>query len=153
MTFFWAGGAPIAGSVRIRCCVSPVVMCCSSGSARRLVRSWIPARVVPRAHRLCKQEEHSATERACEYRSAIADESLAARVGIHVGDIDTRDNDISGVNVVIAARLLALAAPGEILLSSTAVQAATGATQHFEPRGQHHLKGVPGSWQVFAVKA
>lgn len=95
----------------------------------------------------------NAIRAAREYRSAIADEGLSARVGIHVGDIDTRDNDISGVNVVIAARILDLAAPGEILLSSTAVQAATGATQHFEPRGQHHLKGVPGSWQVFAVKA
>jgi len=94
---------------------------------------------------------HNALRAAQELRLALAEEGLSVRVGIHVGDIDRRGNDISGLGVVIAARILDLAGPGEILASSTAVQAATGAPHTFHPRGEHNLKGVTGSWRLFAL--
>jgi class 3 adenylate cyclase len=72
-------------------------------------------------------------------------------VGVHVGDVDRRGDDISGLAVVIATRLLGLAAPGEIVATSTAVQAATGYPHRFEPRGEHGLKGVSGTWSVSAL--
>ncbi len=93
----------------------------------------------------------SALRAAQELRAALLEQELEVRVGIHVGDIDRRGDDISGVGVVIAARILNLAAPGEILASSAAVSATTGEPIQFEPRGQHHLKGVPGTWPIFAA--
>jgi class 3 adenylate cyclase len=95
---------------------------------------------------------HNAIRAAQELRRALVEEGLSVRIGIHVGDIDRRGNDISGVGVVIAARILNLAGPGEILASSTAVQAATGEPHSFEPRGEHTLKGLTDStWQLFAL--
>jgi class 3 adenylate cyclase/pimeloyl-ACP methyl ester carboxylesterase len=90
---------------------------------------------------------------AQDLRSALREEQLEVRVGIHVGDLDHRGDDISGVGVVTAARIMNLGGPGEILASSTAVQAANGASLHFEPRGEHQLKGVAGAWYVFALTA
>src|SRR5262249_15266791 len=74
---------------------------------------------------------------ALELRAVLLEEDLEVRVGVHVGDVDRRGTDISGVGVVIAARILNLARPGEILASSTAVQAATGEPHSFESRGEH----------------
>jgi len=93
----------------------------------------------------------SALRAAQELREALREQELEVRVGIHVGDIDRRGEDISGVGVVIAARILSLASSGEILVSSAVVSATTGEAIQFEPRGEHHLKGVPGSWPIFAV--
>ena len=93
----------------------------------------------------------SALRAADDLRQALLEEDLDIRVGIHVGDVDRRGDDISGVGAVIAARILGLAAPGEILASSIAVGATTGAGMRFEPRGEHHLKGVPGVWPIFAA--
>ncbi len=90
---------------------------------------------------------------ARELRTALLEEDLEVRVGIHVGDIDRRGDDISGIGVVIAARLLGLATPGEILASSVAVGATTGEPITFVPRGEHNLKGVPGTWPLFTMTA
>jgi class 3 adenylate cyclase len=85
-----------------------------------------------------------------ELRTALRDEGLEVRVGIHVGDVDRRGDDISGIAAVIAARVLALAAPGEILVTS-AVVATMPEGGHFDARGEHQLKGVPGTWPLFAI--
>jgi class 3 adenylate cyclase len=95
---------------------------------------------------------HEAICAAQELRSSLVEERLSVRIAIHVGDIDRRGDDISGVGVAIGARVLNAAGPGEILASSTAVQAATGAPHEFEPRGEHELKGVSGRWQLFALR-
>jgi class 3 adenylate cyclase/pimeloyl-ACP methyl ester carboxylesterase len=95
----------------------------------------------------------NALRAAEDLRAALGDEGLAVRVGVHIGDVDRRGDDISGLAVVIATRLLALAAPGEIVATSTAVQAATGYPHRFESRGDHRLKGVSGEWAVFALAA
>ncbi len=93
----------------------------------------------------------SALGAARDLRSALRDEHLEVRVGIHVGDLDLRGDDISGVGVVTAARIMSLAGPGDILASSTAVEAANGSSHRFEPRGEHQLKGVAGTWCLLAL--
>jgi class 3 adenylate cyclase len=93
----------------------------------------------------------SAIRAAQDFRAAIREEDLEVRVGLHLGDIDQRGDDISGLAVNIAARIMHLAAPDEILASNAVRLVATDATVRFEARGQHSLKGVTEPWEVFAV--
>jgi class 3 adenylate cyclase len=93
----------------------------------------------------------SAVHAADELRAALRAEDLEIRIGLHVGDVDRRGDDVSGMAVVIAARLLGLAGPGEILASSAVVAATTGEPFAFDARGEHTLKGVPGTWPVDTV--
>jgi class 3 adenylate cyclase len=94
---------------------------------------------------------NSAVHAAEELRAALAKHDLVVRIGVHVGDIDMRGEDIAGLAVVTATRINRLARPGEILLSSIAVGAALGAPFQFEPRGQHELEGVPGTWDLLSL--
>jgi class 3 adenylate cyclase len=93
----------------------------------------------------------SALRAAQEMQAALSDEGLEVRVGVHVGDVDRRGVDISGLAVNIAARIVNIATSGEILVSSTVRQAAASAPLQFESRGEHSLKGVAGEWELFAV--
>ena len=76
---------------------------------------------------------------------------LDIRVGVHTGEVELRGDDISGMAVHIAARVEALARPGEVLVSRTVVDLMAGSRTEFADRGEHALKGVPGSWRLFAV--
>jgi class 3 adenylate cyclase len=93
----------------------------------------------------------SAIRAAQELRAALGNEGLGVRIGLHVGDVDRRGDDISGLAVNIAARIMHLAAPGEILVSRTATDLVVGSTIAFVDRGEHELKGVSGTWQLFGV--
>jgi class 3 adenylate cyclase len=74
------------------------------------------------------------------------------RVGIHTGEIEVMGNaDVGGIAVHIAARIMALADPGEVFVSSTVRELVVGSGIAFQPRGLHQLKGVPGNWQLFAA--
>ena len=74
------------------------------------------------------------------------------RVGIHTGEIEVMGNaDVGGIAVHIAARIMALAHPGEVFVSSTVRELVVGSGIAFQPRGLHQLKGVPGNWQLFAA--
>jgi class 3 adenylate cyclase/pimeloyl-ACP methyl ester carboxylesterase len=84
-------------------------------------------------------------------RTALHEEGLDVRVGIHAGDLERRDAHVSGIAVHIAARIMALAGPAEILTSETVRLVATGAGIRFEDRGRHELKGVSDPWQLHAV--
>ena len=84
-------------------------------------------------------------------RDAAAQMGMDIRVGLHTGQIALRGDDIAGMAVHIAARVEALASPGEVLASRTVVDLIVGSGIEFEDRGEHELKGVPGSWRVFAV--
>ena len=84
-------------------------------------------------------------------RDAAAQMGMEIRVGLHTGEIALRGDDIAGMAVHIAARVEALARPGEVLASRTVVDLIVGSGIEFEDRGEHELKGVPGSWKVFAV--
>ncbi len=53
----------------------------------------------------------------------------------------------------IGQRVQALAAPGEVLVSRTVTDLVAGSGLEFDERGEHELKGVPGQWQLYAVRA
>jgi class 3 adenylate cyclase len=59
---------------------------------------------------------------------------------------------VTGIAVHTGARVAALAAPGEVLVSSTVKDLVAGSGIEFEDRGTHELKGVPGDWRLFAVR-
>jgi class 3 adenylate cyclase/pimeloyl-ACP methyl ester carboxylesterase len=82
-------------------------------------------------------------------RRELAAEELVARIGIHVGDVDHRGDDISGLAVHIAARVMATAGAGEIFVTDSVVAATGGHGPHFEPQGARELKGVPGTWALY----
>jgi len=85
-------------------------------------------------------------------RDAAANQGMSVRAGLHTGEIELRDTDVTGIAVVIAQRISALAAPNEILASRTVVDLTAGAGLEFESRGEHQLKGVPGTWPTFAAQ-
>jgi pimeloyl-ACP methyl ester carboxylesterase len=74
------------------------------------------------------------------------------RAGLHTGEIEQRGDDLSGLAVHIGARVAALAGPGEVLVTSTVRDLVTGSGIEFDDRGRHELKGVPGEWEVLAVR-
>lgn len=77
---------------------------------------------------------------------------IELRTGLHTGECEIRGDDLGGLAVHIAARVGALAAPGEVLVSSTVRDLVVGSGIEFADRGEHELKGVPGSWRLFTVK-
>lgn len=76
---------------------------------------------------------------------------LAIRAGVHTGECEQRDEDLSGMAVHLAARLVDLAGPGDLLVSQTVRDLVVGSGIGFDDRGRHTLRGVPGSWNVLAV--
>jgi class 3 adenylate cyclase len=84
-------------------------------------------------------------------RNALAERGLVVRSGLHTGEIELRHDDVAGIAVHIASRVAALAGPGEILVSRTVVDLTAGSGITFDARGDRQLKGVPGTWPIFAV--
>ena len=72
---------------------------------------------------------------------------IEIRVGIHAGEVEVRggDDEVAGMAVHIGARVAALAGPSEVLVSSTVRDIVTGSRHRFADRGEHALKGVPGT--------
>lgn len=93
----------------------------------------------------------SAIRCASAIREAPAAAGLAVRVGLHCGEIEIIGDDIGGIAVHIAARVGALAGPGEVLVSRTVKDLVAGSGIAFESRGTHSLKGVPDHWEMLAV--
>lgn len=93
----------------------------------------------------------SAIDAARSLRGPLEDRGLAVRAGIHAGEVERIDNDITGIAVTIAARVMALAGPGEVLVSGAVPPLVTGSGLEFAARGEVALKGVPGDWSVLAV--
>jgi len=77
---------------------------------------------------------------------------LQIRVGLHTGECEVRGNEISGIAVNIAARVAAVAEPGEVMTSGTVKDLVAGSGLKFADRGEHTLKGVPGEWRLFEVQ-
>jgi class 3 adenylate cyclase len=76
---------------------------------------------------------------------------IEIRAGLHTGEIELRNGDVGGIGVHIAARVMAVAAPGEILVSRTVHDLVAGSGIRLRDRGTHRLKGVQGQWQLLAV--
>ena len=77
---------------------------------------------------------------------------IQMRAGVHTGEIETRTNDVVGLPVTIAKRICDLAGAGQVLLSRAASDLASTSNLTFDDRGEHRLKGVPGTWQLFAAR-
>jgi len=75
------------------------------------------------------------------------------RMGLHTGECEVRGDDLGGLAVHVAARVAALASPGEILVSGMVKDLVAGSGIEFAERGEYQLKGVPESWKLFAVGA
>jgi class 3 adenylate cyclase len=78
---------------------------------------------------------------------------LELRVGIHVGECELHDEKPAGIAISIGARVAAAAQPGEILVTGTVRDLVAGAGLDFTERGEHELKGVPGTWKLYALSA
>jgi len=93
--------------------------------------------------------------RAVRCATAIVDAvrplGIEVRAGLHTGEMERLDGKVGGVAVNIGARVAAMAAPSEVLVSQTVKDLMVGSDLRFEDRGSHELKGVPGAWKVYAV--
>ena len=76
---------------------------------------------------------------------------VAVRAGLHTGECEIIGDDVGGMAVHIAARVSALAGPGEVYASGTTYGTVVGSGLTFEDLGGHELKGVPGRWPIFRV--
>ena len=94
--------------------------------------------------------------RALRGAGAIRDQlgaaSLETRVGVHTGEIERRPDDIAGLAVHLAARIMGAARPGEILVSRTVRDLVVGSGLAFTDRGEHELKGISEPWHLFALE-
>ncbi len=82
---------------------------------------------------------------------ATTELGLEVRAGIHTGDCELVGEKLAGISVVTGSRISSLAAPGEVLVSSTVKELVAGSGFSFEDRGEHALKGVPGTWRLYAA--
>jgi pimeloyl-ACP methyl ester carboxylesterase/class 3 adenylate cyclase len=96
-----------------------------------------PARAVRCAQRICE---------------AVGGLGLEMRAGVHTGECERAAEKMGGIAVHTAARVMAQAQPGEVLVSSTVKDLVSGSGLTFAGRGSHQLKGIPGDWSLFAVE-
>jgi pimeloyl-ACP methyl ester carboxylesterase len=85
-------------------------------------------------------------------REAVRPLGIDIRAGLHTGECEIMGDDVGGIAVHIGARVAAKAGSGEILVSRTVRDLVVGSGLQFSDRGEHDLKGVPGSWQLFLVE-
>ena len=90
---------------------------------------------------------------ACARRivDGAREHELDVRAGVHTGECELVGEKIAGIAVAAGARIASLAAPGEVLVSRTVRDLVAGSGFVFTERGEHELKGVPGSWSLYAA--
>jgi class 3 adenylate cyclase len=84
-------------------------------------------------------------------RDAVRDLGIEVRAGLHTGECERKSGGIVGIAVHTAARVMAEAGAGEVLVSNTVKDLVAGSGLEFVERGLHTLKGVPGEWRLFAA--
>jgi len=90
---------------------------------------------------------------ATALRDRLKGSGVEIRAGVHTGEVQLRGDDVGGIAVHFAARVMAAAAPGEVLVSGTVHDLVAGSDHVLEDRGAHALKGIGGEWRLFAVRA
>ena len=85
-------------------------------------------------------------------RDAMNRLKLEIRAGIHTGECEVHGTDLAGIALHIAARIVSLAGPSEVLVSQTVKDLTAGSGLRFEARGAHSLKGVEGDFNLFLVE-
>jgi class 3 adenylate cyclase len=88
---------------------------------------------------------------AAAIRAAITELGLSVRIGLHAGECERAGAALRGLAVHIGARVMSLAEPDEILVSSTVRDLVAGSGIGFEDAGRHELKGIQGAWQLYRV--
>lgn len=88
---------------------------------------------------------------AAAIRDAVRSLGIEVRAGLHTGEIEVRGGDVGGIAMHIAARVMDLATAGEVLVSGSVPPLVAGSGFDFADRGLHELRGVPGTWRVFAA--
>jgi class 3 adenylate cyclase len=76
---------------------------------------------------------------------------LEVRAGVHAGEIELRGADVGGIAVHVAARVMAKAEPGEVVVSRTIKDLTAGSGLQFDDRGSHELKGIAEPWQLYGA--
>jgi class 3 adenylate cyclase len=78
---------------------------------------------------------------------------MEIRAGVHTGEVEVPNGDLRGIAVHIGSRISGLAGPGEVLVSRTVADLVAGSGIVLAQRGERELKGVPGTWLVYAVES
>jgi class 3 adenylate cyclase len=87
-------------------------------------------------------------ERICSGASTLG---VQIRAGVHTGECERMADDIAGMAVHVAARVSASAGPGEVRVSRVVRDLVSGSGIDLQPCGEHELKGVPGTWELYSV--
>jgi class 3 adenylate cyclase len=90
---------------------------------------------------------------ACEIVDAAAGLPLTLRAGLHAGEIEALDRDVSGIAVAIGARIVDLARPAEVLVSRTVRDLTAGAGIAYVDRDRHPLRGILEPWHLYGAVA
>lgn len=93
----------------------------------------------------------SAVECAASIHLIAKRAGIELRCGVHTGECEVSGRSVTGMTVHLAARIQGKAEPGETLVSGTVKDLMLGSSRHFDDRGEHELKGVPGLWRLYAV--
>jgi class 3 adenylate cyclase len=99
----------------------------------------------------CFDRPISAVRCALAAAAAMSTIGIRIRAGVHTGEVEIRGVDLGGLAVHIASRVASAAREGEVLVSSTVRDLLAGAAVEFEDRGERELKGIPGTWRLFAA--
>ncbi len=98
------------------------------------------------------QVPSDAVQAAIELRRALAGMTVEVREGIHVGEVRRSVDDVEGLAVSVASRVMSEAEPGEILASRTVRELTAGSAFVFEHIGARHLKGLADEWDLYRIK-
>jgi class 3 adenylate cyclase len=90
---------------------------------------------------------------AVAIRDGVRAIGLEIRAGLHAGEVDLRGEDLAGIAVHLAERVCSSAGPGQVLVTRTLVDLVAGSGITFDDQGEYELKGVPATWQLFAVQS
>jgi class 3 adenylate cyclase len=86
----------------------------------------------------------------CTIRDAVQGLGMSVRVGIHAGEVEYVDGEIGGITVNTGSHISGVAQPGEVLVSNAVRELVAGSGIAFTDRGTYVLRGLPGSWHLFA---
>ena len=92
-----------------------------------------------------------AVRAAAALRGAAKEVDVEIRTGVHSGEVQATADDMRGIAVHTAARIMSVAGPGEILVSATVMDLVDGSGLAFEDAGLHELKGLAGKRQLFRL--
>ena len=83
----------------------------------------------------------------------VSELGLDLRVGLHTGECELHDGKLAGIAVSVGARVAGAAGPGQVVVSRTVRDLVAGSGIEFEDVGVRALKGIPGEWRLYAVRA